>query len=106
MVTNTLEKKMIAHSKEVIANATKSISKEIQNIRKTCEQNSIIQFENIINGDWNYYEHRFFNEERFEKRVRDSSGYFNYNDLCEEIDEYIKVYTWYAAWMAYMDGDL
>jgi len=106
MDLSTLEQKKIQETKEVIEEWTRSLSKEVMSIRKSCELNFINDLDNLLNGDWGYYENMLFDEYTFKQRVLDRTGYFDYGELCSEIDEYIRLHVWYRAYMRHMDGEL
>lgn len=80
--------------------------KEQESIKKIYDVNYIEEYEQIIYSDWKYYEHYFFDEDEFEDTIRTKTGYFNYDDLYEEIEEYIKVYVWIKGWEKFLEGDL
>lgn len=96
----------VKRTKEVIKSLTASLSKEINSIKKNVDRECIDQYENILSGDYKYYESLFFNEEKFAERIKNITGYFNYSELCEEIDDYIRVYVWYCGWLKWMDGEI
>ena len=96
----------ILETKQVIKNATDAIVSEINGIKRAINQHDVERFELLLNNDWSYYEHKYFNEYKFEKKILSITGYFNYDELYEEVNDYVKAYTWYSAWKAYIDGDL
>lgn len=107
MDTLTSERKMITATKNYIKTLTKSISKEVNSIRKNADYECIEAVDRILGQDWIYFEKKFFNEDKLRERCLSDTGYFNYNELCEEVDEYIRVYVWYRGYMKFIDeGEL
>jgi len=101
------ERKKITATKSYIKTLTKSLSKEVSSIRKNADYIYIEIVDNTLGYDWDYFEKKFFDEDRLQEKCLQETGYFNYCELCDEVDEYIKVYVWHRAYTELVDdGEL
>lgn len=101
-----MDENTILKTKDYLKNSISSIEKKISSIKNDLSYESLSSLEIELDSNWKYYEKKFFNVEKFEQRIKNlNDGEYPYDELYDEIHEYIRLVVTYHFLLDFSDED-
>lgn len=79
-----------------------SVKASIHDVHKCAPPELVVAFERELYGNWAFYENKYFDQDKLKRRITELTGYFDYLELREEVDDYINQAVYYLALLEYI----